>query len=158
MSNLVVLGLAHEEERRFELGLTNKLTFTLSLDGRSFHWDCFIMLFMVPFGWHSPLFIEHYVGPVGNNNTHIPVNHDRIKRKFVMLQNEYFRKLKTNRNLIVNYFDKPYIAIIFASWHLQVNTGRDSFHGVHNHFLTFFYPVLSLVGASIFFTLHSLGK
>ena len=29
-----------------------------------------------------------------------------------MLQNEYFRILKTNRNLIVNDFDKPYIAIV----------------------------------------------
>ena len=44
-----------------------------------------------------------------------------------MLQNEYFRILKTNRNLIVNDFDKPYIAIVFASWHLQVNTGGDLF-------------------------------
>ena len=32
-----------------------------------------------------------------------------------MLQNEYFRTLKTNRNLIVNDFDIPYIAIVFAS-------------------------------------------
>ena len=32
-----------------------------------------------------------------------------------MLQNEYFRILKTNRNLIVNDFGKPYIAIVFAS-------------------------------------------
>ena len=32
-----------------------------------------------------------------------------------MLQNEYFRILKTNRNLIVNDFDKPYIAMVFAS-------------------------------------------
>ena len=46
-----------------------------------------------------------------------------------MLQDEYFRKLKTNRNLIVNGFEKPYIAIVFASWHLQVNTRRDSFLG-----------------------------
>ena len=42
-----------------------------------------------------------------------------------MLQNEYFKILKTNRNLFVNDFDKPYIAIVFASWHLQVNTGSD---------------------------------
>ena len=30
-----------------------------------------------------------------------------------MLENKYFRILKTNKNLIVN--DKPYIAIVFAS-------------------------------------------
>ena len=46
-----------------------------------------------------------------------------------MLQNEYFRILKTDRSLIVNDFDKPYIAIVFASWHLQVNTriGSESY-------------------------------
>ena len=66
MSNLVVLGWAHEKSD-FWVGLT----FILSLDCRTFHWHCFIMLFMVPFGWHW-LFIEHYVGPVGNNHTHIP--------------------------------------------------------------------------------------
>ena len=32
-----------------------------------------------------------------------------------MLQNEYFKIFKTKRNLIVNDFDKPYIAIVFAS-------------------------------------------
>ena len=46
-----------------------------------------------------------------------------------MLQNEYFRILKTNRNLSVNDFDKPYIAIVSASSHLQVNTGSDLFLG-----------------------------
>ena len=68
-----------------------------------------------------------------------------------MLQNEYFRILKTNRNLIVNDFDKPYIAIVFASWHLQVNT---AISWLHNHVI--FYLVLSLVGASIFFHFHPL--
>ena len=70
MSNLVVLGWAHEKND-FWVGRYHKLTFTLSLDGRSFHWHCFIVVFMVPFGWHC-LFIEHYVGPVGNNHPHIP--------------------------------------------------------------------------------------
>ena len=65
-----------------------------------------------------------------------------------MLQNEYFRILKTNKNLIVNDFDKPYIAIVFASWHLQVNTGSDIFLGA----------ITSLVGASIFLHFHPLGK
>ena len=46
-----------------------------------------------------------------------------------MLQNEYVRILKTNRNLIVNDFDKPYIAIVFASWRLQVNMGSGLFLG-----------------------------
>ena len=49
-----------------------------------------------------------------------------------MLQNEYFRKFKTNKNFIVNDFDKPYIALVFVSWRLQVNTGSeisDSFLG-----------------------------
>ena len=32
-----------------------------------------------------------------------------------MLQNEYFRVLKPNRNLIVNDFDKSYIAMVLAS-------------------------------------------
>ena len=32
-----------------------------------------------------------------------------------MLENEYFRILKTDRNLIVSDFDKTYIAIVFAS-------------------------------------------
>ena len=72
-----------------------------------------------------------------------------------MLQNEYFRILKANRNLIVNVFDKPYIAIVFASWHLQVNTGSDLILGL-NHVI--FYLVLSLVGASIFLHFHPLGK
>ena len=62
MSNLVVLGWAHEKSG-FWVGHYHKLTFTLSLDGRSLHWPYFIMLFMVP---------EHYVGPVRNNHTHIP--------------------------------------------------------------------------------------
>ena len=44
-----------------------------------------------------------------------PVNHHKMRRKFVMLQNQSFKILKTNRNLIVNDFDKPYIAIVFAS-------------------------------------------
>ena len=70
VSNLVVLGWAYEKSD-FWVGHYDKLTFTLSLDGRSFHWHCFIMMFMVPSGWHS-LFMEHYVGPVGNNHTHIP--------------------------------------------------------------------------------------
>ena len=123
--SLVVLGWAHEKS-----DVWVKLTFTLSLDGRCFYWDCFIVLFVLPFGWHR-LFIKYYVGPVGNNHTHTyPVNHHKIRRKFVILQNEYFRKLKTNRNLIVNDFDKPYIAIVFASWHLQVNTRRDLFLGL----------------------------
>ena len=69
MSNFVVIGWAHEKSD-FWVGHYHKLTFTLSLDCRSFHWHCF-MLFMVPFGWHC-LFIEHYVGPAGNNHTHIP--------------------------------------------------------------------------------------
>ena len=46
MSNLVVLGWAHEKND-FWGGRYHKLTFTLSLDGRSFHWHCFIVLFMV---------------------------------------------------------------------------------------------------------------
>ena len=70
VSNLVVLGWAHEKSD-FWVGHYHKLTFTLSLDCRSLYSHCFIMLFMVPFGWHC-LFIEHYVGPVGNNHTHIP--------------------------------------------------------------------------------------
>ena len=70
MSKLVVLSWAHEKSD-FWVGHFHKLTFTLSLDCRFFHWHCFIMLFMVPFGWHC-LFIEHYVGPVVNNHTHIP--------------------------------------------------------------------------------------
>ena len=69
MSTLVVLGWAHEKSN-FWVGHYHKLTFTLSLDCRSFHWHCFIMLFMVPVGWHC-LFIERCVGPVGNNHTHI---------------------------------------------------------------------------------------
>ena len=70
VSNLIVLGWAHEKSD-FWVVHYHKLTFALSLDGRSFHWHCFIILFMVPFGWHC-LCIEHYVGPVGNNHTHIP--------------------------------------------------------------------------------------
>ena len=67
----VRLGTWEERLLSWAVGHYHKLTFTLSLDGRSFHWHCFIMLFMVPFGWHC-LCIEHYVGPVGNNHTHIP--------------------------------------------------------------------------------------
>ena len=70
MSKLVVLVSAHKKSD-FWVGHYHKLTFILSLDCRSFHWHRFIMLFMVPFGWHC-LFIEHYVGPVGNKHTHIP--------------------------------------------------------------------------------------
>ena len=95
MSNLVVLGWAHKKSD-FWVEHYHKLTFTLSLDGRSFDWHCLIMLFMVPFGWHC-LFID----------THIPSS-----------------IIQWGEN-----FDKPYIAILFASWHLQVNTGSDLFLG-----------------------------
>ena len=115
MSDLVVLGWA-QEKSDFWVGHYHKLTFTPSLDGRSFHWHCFIMLFMVPFGWYC-LFIEHYVGPVGK-----PV-------------------------------DKPHIAIVFASWHLQVNTGSDLILGSITFFLScsvfswcFHFPLLSSFG------------
>ena len=73
--------------------LINKLTFTLSLDGRRFHWFCFIALFMVASGWHS-FFIKPHLYPVGNNHTQHVVNHHKIRREYVMLQN-YFRILKT---------------------------------------------------------------
>ena len=65
-----------------------------------------------------------------------------MRRKFVTLQNEYFRTLKTNRNLIMIDFDKPYIAIVFASWHIQVNTGSDLLLGPlpFNFFLKLVFP------------------
>ena len=102
----------------FQPSLINKLTFTLSLGGRRFHWVCFIILFMVASGRHS-FFIKPHLDPVGNNHTQHLVNHHKIKRKYVMLQN-YLRILKNKTN-----FHTPYIAIVFVPSHLLI----DSFLG-----------------------------
>ena len=88
-----------------------KLTSTLSLDRRGFDQSGFIMLFMVFSGWHS-LFTEHHVGPVG---THIPSIVIKYGKKSYYIENSISEYWKLKGNLIVNNFDKPYVAVVFAS-------------------------------------------
>ena len=69
------------------------------------------MLFIVPSGQYS-LFIEHRADAVGNK-----LNHTQSiieKREKINLQ--HISKIwKLHKNLIVNDFDKPYVAMVFAS-------------------------------------------
>ena len=147
MSNLVVLGWAHE-----------KSDFWVTYFHSIFGWS-FLPLALSPHAVHGSIWLTLSLHRTLRRSSRQqpqshPVNHHKMRRKFVTLQNERFRILKTNRNWIVNDFDKPYICILTSPG----ENGQWFISWVCNHVLTFFYLVLSLVGVSIYHYFYPLGK
>ena len=101
-------------------------------------------------GWLS-LFTEHHVGPGG---TRIPSIIIKYGENSYYIENSIPDYWKLTANLIVNDIDKPYIVVVFASWHLM-ETGSDSILRYVLILPILFWPWLV---CSLIFTWHLLKK